>query len=72
MNNLWDRFAIGWCRRFHSRTSWPIRGHYECLTCQRTYPVPWFEGEKYARKEVSKESYTRAGFVELALQKSRG
>ena len=72
MRQIWDQIAVAWCRKFHSKTTWPARGHYECLTCQRVYPVPWFEGDRYSRRETAQETYRQTGFVVLALQKSRG
>jgi hypothetical protein len=38
---LFQRWAEWWCYLFHSNTMWPLRGHYSCRTCRRTYPVPW-------------------------------
>jgi hypothetical protein len=71
MRDLWDRFT-GWCRAFHSKTSLAHACHYRYLTCLWAYPVPSFEGEQFIRKEMLKENHGRAGFVVLALQKSRG
>ena len=30
-----------WCRIFHSRTSWPVNGKYECFDCGLIWPVRW-------------------------------
>jgi hypothetical protein len=70
MRTFWDQFSIEWCRAFHSKISNPVRGCYHCLTCQRAYPVPWFEGEKFAMQEMLKERSRHTGFALLASQKS--
>jgi hypothetical protein len=70
MRDFWDRFSINWCRTFHSKISGPVRGSYRCVTCLRAYPVPWAKGEKFLRKEMSRESTRCAGVVVLALQKN--
>jgi hypothetical protein len=72
MRGLWDQIAILCCRTFHSKTTLPVQGCYRCLTCLRTYPVPWFEGEKFIRRDISSEKDTRTAFVVPELQKSRG
>jgi hypothetical protein len=40
----------------------------------RSYPVPWPEGDAFARRELCRTnpSHPRRGFVELAFQKDRG
>lgn len=35
------RLQSWFCRTFHRQVTLPIHGRYTCLTCQRTYPVPW-------------------------------
>jgi hypothetical protein len=74
MHDFWNRFAVGWCRVFHSRTSWPIRGHYHCASCLRIYPVPWEEGAEFLRQtsERTLSGYGHHGFVVFEFQKDRG
>lgn len=33
--------ARRWCRWLHRRAMWPIKGHYLCRTCLRSYEVQW-------------------------------
>jgi hypothetical protein len=74
MRDLWNRVSIGWCRTFHSEPSWPAHGHYRCLACLRSYPVPWHEGDDFVRRENSKTdpSEKLAEFVVFEFQKDRG
>jgi hypothetical protein len=30
-----------WCTLMHDSLSWPIYGHYTCLTCGRQHSVRW-------------------------------
>lgn len=30
-----------WCKNFHTRAMWPIRGRYICPQCLRQIPVGW-------------------------------
>jgi hypothetical protein len=73
MRGLWDRAVVIWCRTFHPEPYWPVHGHYRCPACLRSYPVPWQEGDDFARRELSgtlPANHGR-GFVELAFQKDR-
>lgn len=38
---LLERFSIRWCRMMHDAPMWPIRGHYLCRACGRSFQVPW-------------------------------
>ncbi|PWT97860.1 MAG: hypothetical protein C5B51_30600 [Terriglobia bacterium] len=38
---MFKQIAEYWCRAMHSRTMWPINGHYECQQCGRVFPVEW-------------------------------
>jgi hypothetical protein len=35
-----------WCRTMHNDVTWPVRGHYHCKRCWRTYAVPFPEGRR--------------------------
>ena len=50
MRDSWNRLGVAWCSLFHRAVSQPWKGRYVCLTCGRAYPVPWEEGEIYARR----------------------
>lgn len=52
-----------WCREFHTRTTWPIRGRYACLQCGREFPVPW---ETSAVKPQIKSRVVRVRPIPLA------
>lgn len=39
--NIFQRWGIWWCRAMHDAPMWPIRGHYQCRSCGRTFSVPW-------------------------------
>lgn len=41
--NLFQRWGIRWCRMMHDAPMWPIRGHYQCRSCGRSFQVPWAE-----------------------------
>jgi len=41
--NLLERLRTRWCRMMHNSPMWPIRGHYRCRSCGRTFLVPWSE-----------------------------
>ena len=71
MRALWSRFSIEWCRTFHSKTCWPTHGHYSCPACFRIYPVPWQEGDEFARRETAGDGDGRQRFVVFAFQKDR-
>jgi hypothetical protein len=30
-----------WCKMFHRRCTWPLRGVYECLECGLEYKAPY-------------------------------
>jgi hypothetical protein len=36
-----SRILLAWCRIWHDDPCWPIRGSYECRSCQRKHPVRW-------------------------------
>ena len=36
-----DRLGNLWCTLMHDSLSWPIHGHYTCLTCGRQHLVTW-------------------------------
>jgi hypothetical protein len=74
MRALWKRVSIGWCRTFHPAPSWPAHGHYYCPACLRVYPVPWHEGDDFARREIdqTEQRVQREGFVVYTFQKDRG
>jgi hypothetical protein len=74
MRALWNRVSVGWCRAFHPEPSWPIHGHYHCPACLRIYPVPWYEGDDFARREIFKTdpSGRRKEFLVYAYQRDRG
>jgi hypothetical protein len=71
---LWDRVTFEWCRTFHSGPYWPVHGNYRCRICLRSYPVPWREGDAFARRELASTDLNnrRRRFVEPAFQKDRG
>jgi len=46
--NFFERLGIHWCRGMHDSPMWPVRGHYQCRTCHRSFQVPW-AGEPAAR-----------------------
>ena len=39
--NLFERLSIWWCRTMHDSPMWPLRGHYRCRACGRSFPVQW-------------------------------
>jgi len=39
--NIFERLHTRWCRMMHDSPMWPIRGHYQCRSCGRTFQVPW-------------------------------
>jgi hypothetical protein len=39
--SLLDKLSNVWCTLMHDSLSWPIRGHYTCLTCGRRHLVRW-------------------------------
>lgn len=41
--DLFERLGSWWCRMMHDSPMWPIRGHYQCRSCARIFPVPWAE-----------------------------
>jgi hypothetical protein len=41
LRGLADRVAVVWCVYMHSAAMWPIRGHYRCRTCGRSYLIDW-------------------------------
>jgi len=59
MRNRWERVAEAWCRFFHQDAMRPVKGHYLCRTCKRAYPVPWQEGENYARRAHAANAWAR-------------
>lgn len=38
---MFDQLATAWCRKMHTRATWPIHGKYTCTQCLREYPVTW-------------------------------
>lgn len=40
---LSSKASLIWCKVMHPAPMWPVKGHYICPTCQRSYPVPWEE-----------------------------
>jgi hypothetical protein len=42
--NLVESIGIWWCQLMHAAPMWPVRGHYRCRTCGRSYAVPWAVG----------------------------
>ena len=36
-----DKLGNLWCTLMHDSMSWPIHGHYTCLTCGRQHLVRW-------------------------------
>jgi hypothetical protein len=73
MRERLNRFAIIWCRLFHTEALRPMKGHYICRTCHRSYPVPWLEGEEYARRAATAARWRHSsGFAVFELQKDRG
>jgi hypothetical protein len=46
-----DRLGDLWCTLMHDSLSWPIHGHYTCLTCGRQHLVRW-EQEAFTSLEV--------------------
>jgi hypothetical protein len=56
-----DRLGDLWCTLMHDSMSWPIHGHYTCLTCGRQHLVRW-EREAF----TSPEALTNAGFPAFA------
>jgi hypothetical protein len=41
-----DRLGYLWCTLMHDSPSWPIHGHYTCLTCGRRHLVRWEREER--------------------------
>ena len=41
--NAWEALGELWCRTMHDEVTWPVRGHYHCKQCWRTYEVPFPE-----------------------------
>ncbi|HTX40114.1 MAG TPA: hypothetical protein VME43_34080 [Bryobacteraceae bacterium] len=73
MRTFWSRLSIGWCRTFHPEPSWPAHGHYHCPACFRVYPVPWQEGDEFARRTLSASAHgSKPRFSVLQFQKNRG
>jgi len=35
------RIGASWCQVMHDNLSWPVNGHYTCMTCLRKHPVEW-------------------------------
>jgi hypothetical protein len=66
---LWNRVAIEWCRTFHPEPYWPVRGHYRCRVCLRSYGVPWREDDEFARREFARTDSNdgRRGFLDLPV-----
>jgi hypothetical protein len=50
-----DRLGNFWCTLMHDSLSWPIHGHYTCLTCGRRHLVSW-EREAFTFPEPSKNA----------------
>jgi hypothetical protein len=47
-----EAIAVWWCKMMHDDISWPSHGRYRCLTCKRTYPVPWEHSQTPARRSA--------------------
>jgi hypothetical protein len=41
LGSMRERFARWICRHFHRAITRPVNGQYECLRCQRRFPVGW-------------------------------
>jgi hypothetical protein len=54
-----DRLGNLWCTLMHDSLSWPIHGHYTCLTCGRQHLVRW-EREAPASAEALENADLRA------------
>ena len=39
--SLFGRLGALWCRAFHTKAMWPIKGKYICSSCLRETPVSW-------------------------------
>lgn len=63
-----ERIAEIWCSLMHDSPMWPIHGQYQCRTCGRHYPVPWFalSGPAVEHRRMSLPSF-RAALLPLAL-----
>jgi streptomycin 6-kinase len=74
MRAFWDWLERLWCRAIHPDPMWPIHGHYGCPRCGRVYPVPWHEGDEFARRMVTGTNVTdqKLGAVIFEFQKTRG
>lgn len=74
MRAFWNRVSMEWCRTFHPDPSWPVHGHYHCPACSRIYPVPWPEGNDFARRENrgTDVAEPHSGFAAFEFQKDRG
>jgi DNA-directed RNA polymerase subunit RPC12/RpoP len=58
-----ERLRAHWCREFHTRTTWPVRGRYACLECGREFSVPW---ETSPPKPQNKARIVRVRPIRLA------
>jgi hypothetical protein len=36
-----QRLGLYWCWQMHTRTTWPMHGHYTCRQCGRQYRITW-------------------------------
>jgi hypothetical protein len=41
--------GVLWCRLMHPSPMWPIRGHYRCRACGRSYLIAWDAGDAERR-----------------------
>jgi hypothetical protein len=54
-----DKLGSLWCTLMHDSMSWPIHGHYTCLTCGRQHLVRW-EREALTSPEALKNADLQA------------
>ena len=59
MKQLMDQIEEFWCTSMHQDVMWPFRGHYQCRTCLREYPVP-FEASAPRTVERREQGFSRA------------
>ena len=52
-----DKLGSFWCTLMHDSLSWPMHGHYTCLTCGRQYVVRW-DAEPGADLPVNAEDFS--------------
>jgi len=61
-----ERLRAQWCREFHTRTTWPVRGRYACLECGREYSVPWEHTEPKPQSKPPMVRVVRVRPIRLA------